>query len=368
MSLSTASEHAGNPAPDKPRTVAPQVFYEGTEVAHPEAVQGMVVAGRGGQPNDHDWCPKGEEFGPWSSRKANARKPAFFTMAAYVPDAVSRFQGRSAGNVHVLRGLWADIEGCPEKYQRKPDGGYADDRAAMTAVTGFCKATGLTPNFLVLTGNGGIHLHYVLRECVDRATWQPRAASLAKLCAQYQFKIDAQCTTDAARIMRAPGSLHQKTGKLVQAVAWRVAPYDLAEFDALVHFTPEVIEASAPAAQWGPALTAGAGVNAEIIDSYPRFSYKQAAARCGAMSRAAENNGQGVPYPVWVLAIKTAQLSVEGRAYAHEISRGHENYDPTETDKKIDSLTGGPASCEAWANAWGNAGLCVKCEFNHAED
>ena len=360
MSLKSTSEDAAR-GPAKPQPITDEQFFEGAASKHPEGVQGIVVAGRTGQPNDHLYCPKGEKLGAWMARKAKDRKPAYFTMAAYAPDTVSRFKGRTANNVVALRGFWVDLEGSAEKYERNAEGGYPDGKAALRAVKEFCDATGLTPNYLVLTGSGGVHLHVVLAHYIDLETWQTRAGALVKLAARHQFKIDAQCTTDAARIMRAPGSIHQKTGETVKAFEWRVQPYSLAEFDTLVKYDPQEIDASSPTLQTGTAR--GVGINADVLGAFPKVSYRQAAAHCAAMAFAAKNNGRGVLYPVWTLAVKTAELSVEGRTYAHEVSRGHEAYDAAETDRQIDSLTGGPASCEAWSNAYGVGGPCDTCEF-----
>lgn len=162
--------------------------------------------------------------------------------------------------------------------------------------------------------------------------------------------------------MRAQGSLHQKTGEVVQAYRWRIKPYSLEEFDTFVSFAPGAVDVKA-------ILAAVMGkydlsVNGNALVDYPAFSYVQAAERCGAMRKAALRNGAETPHDAWMLEAKTAALSIEGRDYAHEVSCGHPDYESGATDKKIDSLTGGPAGCEAWANAWGAGGPCDTCKYN----
>ena len=362
MSLTSTSQEAGPSAPERPRPITPEEFFEGVAVGHLEGVQGVVFAGRGGQPNDHLYCPKGEEFGPWAARKVKDRPPAYFTMAAFAPDAVGRFKGRTVNNVFAVPGFCFDLEGCPEKYGRNPDGGYPDGKRVMLAVKAFCEATGLWPNYLVLTGNGGVHLHFVLAECIAVHDWLPRARALVELARQNGLKIDAQCTTDAARIMRAPGSIHQKTSKEVTAHQWRREPYTLDGFSRLVDYVPGT-DAAVDTAIASMRSGHHSNVNGDILGGHTKFSYSLAAERCLAMRQAAQHNGRDTPYPVWILAMKTAGLSTGGREFAHTISCGHSDYEEAETDKKIDSLTGGPAGCEAWVNAWGAGGPCDTCEL-----
>jgi hypothetical protein len=63
------------------------------------------------------------------------------------------------------------------------------------------------------------------------------------------------------------------------------------------------------------------------------------------------------------LAVIAADRAVEGRAYAREISSGYPGSSDDKTDKKIDSFDGGPAGCLKWADAYGQDGPCVTCEF-----
>ena len=346
-----------------PVPVSPAAFYQGVAVGHPDGVQGLVFAGAGGAPNDHLWNIRGADAGELAAAKVKDRKPAYVTMAAFKPDAVSRFKGRAAQNVVALCGFWVDIEGSPEKFN-KPGGeagGYPDGKAVLAAVGAFGRAVpSLVPNFLVLTGSGGAHLHYTLNESLTVSEWGPRAKALVALAALHGFKIDAQCTTDAARIMRAPGSVHQKTGVEVTAYQWRTERYELAEWDRLTGYVPGVV--LAPEMQ-KPRKGSGSSINGDVLDPHAKFSYLQAAEQCGAMRTAAQRNGQDATYPVWILAAKTADLSKEGREFAHEISCKHDDYDTTATDKKLDSLTGGPANCEAWATAYGVGGPCESCAY-----
>lgn len=354
-----------NTTPSKPIKITPTEFFESIAVNSPGGIQGVITAGSTGAPNTHHWRDTSANFGPWAAEFSSGKVPAYFTMAAFTNGSVSRYNGRTQDNVCALGGFWIDIEGSEEKYA-KPDGqtgGYPDGKAALEAVRAFVHATAIKPNFLVFTGSGGVHLHYVLTEPIDRQNWYPRARALVELASRHGLKIDAQCTTDAARIMRAPGSLHQKTGKLVLACRWRESPFTIQEWDRLTQ-PVGVVETSVqprPVANLGQTMHDANSVLSSGI--YHPFSYVRAAEKCAAMRQAAQRNGCDVGYPVWLLAAKAADLSTEGREFAHDISCGHEEYDRDDTDKKINSLTGGPAGCEAWANAYGAGGPCESCEW-----
>lgn len=338
-----------------PVRVPDETFYKGVAVGHPGGVQAVVTAGRNGDPNDHNWCKPDTDFASRAAEKSKDRKPAYMTMAAFKPDMVSRFGGRSKENAVALRAFCVDIEGSLEK------GGYDGAKAVLAAVVAFGRAVpSLVPNFIVLTGSGGAHLYYTLTEPLTVADWLPRSKALVALAVLHGFKIDAQCTTDAARIMRAPGSLHQKTGVAVTAYQWRAERYGQEEWDRLTGYAPGV--ALAPEMQ-KPRRGSGPSINGDVLEPHAKFSYLQAAEQCGAMRTAALRNGQDTAYPVWILAAKAADLSKEGREFAHEISCKHDDYDPAATDKKLDSLTGGPASCDTWAGAYGAGGPCESCAY-----
>jgi hypothetical protein len=352
--------------PTKPVRIIPVECFQGLAVNHPDGVQAIVTAGPSGAPNAHDWPKPGADFAAYGAAKAKDRKPAYFSMSAFNPDGVSRWKGREAGNVVAVGGFWIDIEGSAEKYAKPggPAGGYPDGPAVIKAVGAFTRAVAITPNFLVSTGSGGVHLHYVLSEPITPAEWLGRAKALVTLAVKHGLKIDAQCTTDAARIMRAPGSLHQKTGKPVQAFRWRPEPYTLDEWDRLTYYEP-----GADVGMGFDALRTSKkydlAINGDVVEgtSYPDYSYPRAAKLCGAMNKAAQREGRDTPEPAWMLAIRAAALSIEGREFAHAISSGHPDYDEAATDKKIDARKGGPAGCEAWANAYGAGGPCESCEY-----
>jgi len=308
----------------RPVEITAEECFADLSVKNTDGVQGRVTAGPSGAPNDHQWNLAKAEPGAWMAAKTAGKEPAYMTMAAFARDRVERWKGRSLANVLALQGFWLDVEGSEDK------GGYAGEKAVFAAMVAFFELTGLWPTHMIRTSSGGVHLYYIVLVSLSVQEWAPRARALVALCARHGFKIDAQCTTDAARIMRAPGSIHQKTGKVVTAYRWKPKPYTLSELDQLIHYVPgESVAANVPHGGGKYDLDA----NGDFADDHKPYSYKQAAEKCAAMRKAAENNGQRTSEPVWFLAVVTADKSVEGSEYAHEISSGHPEYKARDTDK-----------------------------------
>lgn len=361
-------------ATEKPRARVHQAtaleFYTATAVNVPGYVQGIVThASKTSGPNYQTWS-KSADCAQFLADKSAGALGAYHTVAAFDPALIGSMRGRNKENAAYLRAFHVDIEGSAEKYKTHGDaGGYQGETAIQKVVGPFQKVTGLRANFYISTSSGGVHLYWVLAHAVSRDTWIAYARALVELCKTHGLIIDVAASTNAAGIIRSPGSLHHNekgtgTGKPVIAYALREEPYTLAEFGSLVGYDPAVHDT--PKARSVPTTRTLTGINADVARGYPRYSYKQAAAKCGAMRKAAERNGRDTPYPVWFMALRTADISTEGRDYAHEISCGHADYDAAATDKKIDSLTGGPASCTAWAAAYGAGGPCDSCEFGEA--
>lgn len=351
MIVDLSAREAERTSPAK--NLTPSEFFGLLTVDAPGSVQGVVFPGVGGGLTSHVWNKREASYDDWAAQKVQGRKPAYFTPAAYDPSGVSGYKGRTATNVKALRGLWIDVEGSEDK------GGYNGGQSVAAALRDFIKATGLAPNIVVSTGSGGAHLYFLLEGSISREEWQPRAAALVALAGSHGFRIDAQVTTDAARVMRAPGSIHQQSGKPVTARRVRDHLYSLGELDQLLQYIPS---ANQPV-EGDKGTSYNLAVNGDVIGGNGKFSYQQAARKCEAMRKASEDGGANTPYPVWILALKTADLSIEGRDFAHHISANHPDYDPEATDAKLNSLTGGPAGCSTWAGAYGSGGPCDTCGY-----
>jgi hypothetical protein len=175
------AEQDGNdiaePITDKPKKINPHAFFKGILVGFPEAVQSVVTWGPSQTPNDHSWSKPGADVAAFMVAKSDGRTPAYFSMGAYDPAKVERWKGRSAANVLHLRGFWIDVDGGPEKWAKATKsnttvGVYETAEAIKNAVRDWVLDTGLVPSYLVQSGSGGMHLHYVLDAYISRDVWQ----------------------------------------------------------------------------------------------------------------------------------------------------------------------------------------------------
>lgn len=344
--------------------VKPTDFFHALTPSYEGCVRGIVTAGASGSLTNHSWPgPDVEDHAAYLADIAAGKRGAYLTMALYRPEDVNRYAGRTKANAQWFTGFWLDIEGSAEKYANNPNGGYPNEAAVIAALGEFQRASGLIPSFLVRTGSGGLHAHYITDNPMRKADWEPRAKALVGLAARHGLKIDVDVTTDAARVMRAPGSVHQAHHRTVQAYAIRLESYSLAEIDGLIGFDADRAASVTvhPARNYTDAELAA---NDEALaNAYTPYSMVQAAKACGAMAEAIRDRGARAKYQVWVLALGTAKGSIEGEDFAHEIGRGHEGYDEAETDEKLASLTGGPPGCAAWEGAYGPDGPCSRCEW-----
>lgn len=357
--------------------ITPRECLEALQVNVAGATQCVVTNTRTDGPlSNHLWCPVGSDFASWVVKVSNGHPSMYFTLGSFDPVNTRQYSkkkeggddtGRTFENSLWLRGFCLDIDGGPFKWAdalakgKSTEGLYETAKECLNAAKAFIKASKIIPTFLVESGSGGLHLHYLLTEPIRRDEWHGRAVRLVEVAKEHGLKIDAPCTTDAARIFRAPGSIHQKSGKVVQAHSLGIAPYTLEQWDKKIEFDPaKVAQLPAPRARIARADSVNAAV---LANQHQPYSYKLAAQFCGAMRKATEANGRGTLEPVWILALQAAALSIEGVAYAHEISSGHDDYDESKTDKKLAEREGGPASCAAWRAAYGTGGPCDTCEY-----
>ncbi|MBN9329458.1 MAG: hypothetical protein ABT03_02380 [Comamonas sp. SCN 67-35] len=329
----------------------PEDFLRGILPKHIEgSMPYAVLSNAQGVPNRLAIPKLGEDYAAFLARVLTGQCGAYFTPATFRADKDGK-RRRGKHFAVALRGLWVDIEGTEAK------GGYNGQRPVLQALLAFCKATGLRPTMIVLTSSGGAHAYFTTTENMDPETWQAGADALVNLARAHGFRIDIEVTQDRARILRMPGSIHQKTGGLVRA--YRTGePYETPHLFKLLN-----VGAGHPDAG---RFAAYVGVNDELglDDEEPRhapFDMLQVARHCAAIRLAIRDNGARTPYGPWLLAIRTAALSVEGDALAHEVSRGHPRYDPEEVDRKLSGLTGGPPSCDTWHAAWGSESPCTTC-------
>lgn len=308
-----------------------------------------------GKPNRQRWTKGGVHANAALESYTMNQVGAYFTPATFSPDVEGRHK-RSKLLVQAVRAVWIDVEGTEAK------GGYEGQKATLTALRKFSCATLMVPTITLLTGSGGLHAYYAIDRELGSDEWQGYADALVALAERKGLKIDSPVTGNAAGIMRAPGSIHHKTGATVKA--YRTGSvYRLEELGQLLEHSADATAQS----RWGPDALR---VNADLglsRDAKPArckpFSMLATAEHCAAMRMAISERGAETPYQPWALALLTASLSNEGRELGHLISEGHPDYNVQIVDRKMDSFTGGPPSCDRWHQAWGSQSPCPGCRY-----
>jgi putative DNA primase/helicase len=296
-----------------------------------------------GPTKKHIWCGTIDELTRETLLRATT-PDVYFALSSF-----KTTEGRTQENALLSRAFYFDIDAGPEKFAKHGDKVYLTQKAAIHAVVGWVKKTGLTPSLLVSSG-AGLHVYYALDRDVPIAEWQPVAESLKAMALATGLKIDAGVTADSARVLRPVGTLH-KSGETVKA---------LTTFDGVRSFD-WVREKTEGYAAKAPARRVSR-LNDEILSAPvgPPKSLERIQKHCPAMAHAMNLRGD-VSEPYWRAMIGVIKHTVEGEAAAHMYSRGDPKYDYAETQKKFDLWNAGPATCATFETE--NAAACATCAY-----
>jgi hypothetical protein len=132
--------------------------------------------------------------------KWTGTKDAYFGLASFKETG-----SRTADNTTHLKSLFIDLDLGGKKL-------YKSRKEAAEAFEVFMAKTGMRDlgQPIVVSSGGGYHIYWPFTEDVETAKWKPLAESLKRLCKQEGLVIDWNCTADAARVLRIPGTVNLK--------------------------------------------------------------------------------------------------------------------------------------------------------------
>ena len=299
------------------------------------------------------------------------RKNLFFTDFEGMADSAAHYSsegwnvyyataGFGAGskadgdNAVAKRELYIDVDCGPTKpYATKADG--------LSALKDFVQKMGLPRPTLVDSGNG-IHAHWFFEAPVPVHDWHSVALSLKQHCLDHDFKVDGACTADTVRVLRVPGTINTKGGQEVRLLT----PLKHHAFDKLrgilgvTQSDPfkNVKERNRAAGRTAPSEVSKL-ISSNKTSKFETIWIKSVEGSGCAQINHAITEADTLPEPNWRAVLSVAQFCEDRDWAIHEISKGHPDYDPDETERKA-ALTKGPYTCETFQGL-DTAHLCAGC-------
>jgi hypothetical protein len=270
-----------------------------------------------------------------------------------------------------LRAIWLDVD------VKEPPKGYATLDDAMAGVAKFIMDAELPkPSALVATG-GGLHVYWISDRDLPVAVWQPYADGLKFLALKHGLLCDAGVTSDAARILRVPGTYNFKQDPPRPVLVLGIKPKELDyDFSRQLGMLPTLVPVHAAPRSVSSILTGGPSalfsalqtdsLSAGIERDETPIDWIPVAQQCGFIAEAIKTGGKDYSQPMWNLSTLAATFLEDGHALAHRMGRSHPGYTPESTealwDRKVrerkDRGLGWP-SCSAIQSA--GCKSCATC-------
>jgi hypothetical protein len=258
---------------------------------------------------------------------------------------------RRAANAAALKAIWLDID-C----NKEPPKGYPTKEDGLKALKDFCDATHTPYPMAIIDSGNGLHVYWISDKPLSPKEWRAYAAGLDALAVQRGLFHDS-ITTDAARILRIPGTSNNKQVP-PKPVKILLLEADLSFTSALSHLLKPDAEEHPPAAgardrgkddEGGvadPAVLEGqqaAGFEGPSPDEFKRNEYdfsplpfKPIQEGCPFFADAYETHGKGHNQPLWHLTILAATFLENGEQLANALGNEHPDYTPDTTQEMWD--------------------------------
>lgn len=273
---------------------------------------------------------------------------AYFALASFNTDS-----SRTADNVKHLRCFYLDLD-CGVDPEGKKHETQAD---ALAALKTFVKEMQL-PKPTVVNSGRGIHVYWPLTEPVARLPWKAVAEKFKAMCAMKDLKADPSVTADAARVLRAPDTLHVKDKDNPLSVhilmTGQVTPFDT--FRQLLGVTEFDISAAQVAKRPMDEVTKNLIANRP---SWFKDILKKSVEGTGCNQILyAAGNQEKIDEPHWRAVLSIASHCADRDKAIHKISNQHPEYDPDVTERKA-AATKGPYTCASFQKI--DDTLCEGC-------
>lgn len=259
--------------------------------------------------------------------------------------------GRKQQNTLAMKCLRCDIDADKRDAEGNLKAGvYADAKAAMAGLVVAIRAGVPAPTILVSSGKG-LHVYWVLSLTVTPEQWAPLSQALLQALVSNGVMTDAPKTTDAAAVLRMPGTLHVASGATVTILSK----------DGPVYNPDELAGKLGVAVKNNPA---------PVLPALPMtvdHSFDAPAALKPTAANIVENcwqiasMGRG-SYHQWFYGMCVLKRCADGLEWAHKLSAEDPRYEASTTDKKFrDASADMPVTCQKFAQC--NPEGCEGCAF-----
>lgn len=266
---------------------------------------------------------------------------------------------RAKSNVKFIKSFWIDLDcGAGTAYPTKDDG--------LAALFDFCKGTKLPKPWIVDSGRG-LHVYWTIGTPILVHVWQIYADNLMRLCEAQGLKIkDPGCSIDSARILRVPNTYNFKNpddpllvGILVEGttVPWDSLKTRIETACGLVNINGfHEAPAKAPKFEMDEATRALMG---DTLGDFKKIARLSLDGKGCAVIQHAILNQEDTPEPMWKGVISIIKSCDDAEQCAQRISKGHPDYTPEETSKKLAQATV-PWNCDSFRKH-GCGAYCDSC-------
>lgn len=267
---------------------------------------------------------------------------------------------RKAENTAFFKAIWIDID--TRETPSHKDSIYSDRNEAAVALRKFIMDTGL-PDPWVVDSGGGFHVYWPLEAEVERSIWLPVAQGMNALCAANGLQVGTECTADAARILRVPGTNNLNTHNVVQVIAQASRALNVME---VAELRDKGIAANPPTkpkknTELGPSRVLDEATKALLNNRETKFSrlVKRSFNEDGcAHIKFIVTDQANVPEPLWRAGLSVAWHCDDAETAIHKMSKDHPDYDASETLSKAEK-TKGPYTCSTFDTM--APGVCQNC-------
>lgn len=272
-------------------------------------------------------------------------RDVFFAVASYKEPTA-----REQSNVLHLKALFQDFD-------LKSQSDDIKHTADLAARIGAACAASRIPRPTVVSSGGGYHCYWTLQTPIPPDVWMVWNLRIAAMFAREGVTPDSAVRKDCARILRVPETTNFKrkyASPLPVSVLHRGKDCTLESFHSIADI-PVTVRTSAPV----DALTASLAGSGE----YPKCDFTRIVRRsakgtgCAQILRIVSEQAT-VEEPLWRAGLSIAQVCEDRDKAIHQMSKGHPDYTPADTEEKA-AATKGPYTCETFRNLY--AAGCVGC-------